>query len=62
MLTLRSVIDRGFGIVGVCEKNQKLIVGGWKKIKVLIAGGSKGGWLLNCFFLSFSNHENYNIL
>ena len=22
---------------------------------------SRGGWLLNCFFLSFSDHENYSI-
>ena len=22
---------------------------------------SPGSWLLNCFFLSFSNHENYSI-
>ena len=46
------------------EKYQKTILegvgiaGGWKKMKTLIAGG---GWLLNCFFLSFSNHENYSI-
>ena len=32
--------------------------GGWEKLKVSIAGG---GWLLNCFFLSFSDHENYSI-
>ena len=29
---------------------------GWKVLKILIAGG----WLLNCIFLSFSNHENYS--
>ena len=31
---------------------------GVKKLEVLIA---VGGSLLNCFFLSFSNHENYSI-
>ena len=44
--------------------------GGWKKYQKLIVGritwknfNSWGlvGWLLNCFFLSFSNHENYSI-
>ena len=44
--------------------------GGWKKYQKLIVGritwknfNSWGlvGWLLNCFFLSFSNHENYGI-
>ena len=24
-------------------------------------GGGGGGWLLNWFFLSFSNHQNYSI-
>ena len=33
--------------------------GGWKKLKTLKARVE--GWLLNCFFLSFSNHENYSI-
>ena len=32
---------------------------GWKKVKILISGGE--GWLLNFFFLYFSNHENYSI-
>ena len=44
--------------------------GGWKKYQKLIVRritwknfNSWGlvGWLLNCFFLSFSNHENYSI-
>ena len=37
--------------------------GGWKKLKILIAGVGAGGWgwLLNCFFLSLCNHENYSI-
>ena len=43
------------------KKYQKLIVGvGWNSRvvgKILIAKG-EGGWLLNCFFLSFSSHEN----
>ena len=49
---------------GGWKKYQKLTVGGWKKLKVLIAWGGGGGgeeWLLNCFFLSFSNLENYSI-
>ena len=33
--------------------------GGWKKLKILIAGA--GGVKLNFFFLSFFNHENYSI-
>ena len=50
------------------KKYQKLIVGGggswnsrkgWKKVKLLIARGE--GWLLYCFFLSFSSHENCSI-
>ena len=29
----------------------------WKKLKILTAGEN---WHLNCFFLSFSSHENYS--
>ena len=62
----------GCGIVEVWEKYQKLIVGwggggggwnsrpGWTKVKILIVRGGRG-WLLNCFFLFFSNHENDSI-
>ena len=39
-MTLRSLIVGGLGIVGGGY--------GWKKLKILIAGG----WLLNCFFSS----------
>ena len=40
------------------KKYQKLIVGGSEKTEHF---NRRGGWLLNCFFLSFSNHENYSI-
>ena len=33
---------------------------GWTKVKILIVRGGRG-WLLNCFFLFFSNHENDSI-
>ena len=43
--------------------------GGWKNYQKLIVGGlektesfnSRGSWLLNCFFISVSDHENYSI-
>ena len=34
------------------------IVGGLEKIENF---NSRGGWLLSCFFHSFSNNENYSI-
>ena len=40
------------------KKYQKLIVGGLEKTEHF---NRREGWLLNCFFLSFSNHENYSI-
>ena len=47
------------------EKYQRLIVGGgWGDGGVLEkteSSNSQSGWLLNCFFLSFSNHKNYSI-
>ena len=64
--TLRSLIDRGEEWQGLLEKISKTNGrGDWnsrgleKKLKVLIAGGR--GWILNCFFRSFSNHKNYSI-
>ena len=52
---------------GGWKKYQKLISGevgivrGDLNLKVLIAWGGGRGWLLNCVFLSFSNHKNYSI-
>ena len=43
--------SRGGGWVG--------IVGPVEKSEMFNSLGE--GWLLNCFFLSFSNHENYSI-
>ena len=50
------------------KKYQKLIVGGLEYLGGGGGGGGKkfknrggGGCLLNCFLLSFSNHENYSI-
>ena len=40
------------------KKYQKLIVGRLEKTEHF---NRREGWLLNCFFLSFSNHENYSI-
>ena len=64
--TLKSLIDRGCGISTGLEKISKTKSRrgwnsreGWKKVKILIAGEA---WLLNCFFLSFSNHESYIIM
>ena len=67
MITLRSLIDGGCGIVRVDGNISKTNNGGggvgWKKLEILLARGGGGGegWLLNCFFLSFSNHENYSV-
>ena len=66
------VSSRGCGIVGVVGKISKTnIWGHWnsrglEKTKSFNSwggggGGGVGGWLLNCFFLSFSNHGNYGI-
>ena len=51
------------------KKYQKLLLEGWnsrgrgrgvcKKLKILTAG--RVVWLLSCFFLFLSNHENYSI-
>ena len=67
-LTLRSLIDKGRGIVRVVGKISKTnirrrvgrigIVGELEKTENF---NSRGGWLLNCFFPFFSNHENYKI-
>ena len=36
-------------------------VGGGRGVEKTENFNSRSGWLLNCFFLSFSNHENYTI-
>ena len=33
----------------------------WEKLKILIAREGRGWLLINCFFLSISNHKNYSI-
>ena len=38
------------------------ILGGCKKVKILISGGGGGVWLLNSLFISFSKHEIYLIM
>ena len=68
MITLRSLIDEGCGTVGGLKKISKTYSQGvgivrkgegvWKKLKILIAGEE---WILDCFFLSFPNRENYSI-
>ena len=37
-----------------------MVCGGGRP-EILIAGEGRSFWLLISFFLSFSNHENYNI-
>ena len=58
-ITLRSLINRGIGIVGGLEKISRINSrgawysrGGWKKLKNLMAragegGGGGGGWNIN---------------
>ena len=63
-VTLRSLIDGVGGLVGVVGKVSKTNSrggcggGGFEKTENF---KSRRGWLLNCFFRSFSNHENYSI-
>ena len=55
---------RGGGGGGGCKKYRKLIVG---EVEIVGRVGEKifnsrgEDWLLNCFFISFSNHEKYSI-
>ena len=55
LCTLRSLIDRGCGVLGGLEKYQKVIYS--RVVKKCENFNSQGeDCLLNCFFLSFFNH------
>ena len=64
MITLRSLIDGGCGIVrvdgNISKTNNGGGGGGGKKRETFWQGGGGGGGF-NFFFLSFSNHENYSV-
>ena len=56
---------QGCRIVGVVGKISKTDswgrVGEGGVLEKTESSNSQSGWLLNCFFLSFSNHKNYSI-
>ena len=41
--------------------NNKVLFFPYKNLEKTESSNSQSGWLLNCFFLSFSNHKNYSI-